>query len=200
MLSVRLTADQLRHLREHLADEFGAAAADIAADIAKVYFNATGKMNGDAWLRELRPKEANRFKDHFEGMEKQARSLISAMEWCEPHGPMSELTSRAGYSLSWGPLRQWLDMLADTAGAEAATHKTGRRGRPREVWRDELIRDVRDAYPPGAAAKTRGGNFERTIEMLLEWIGARTEDVHDVILRALGGKNRAGRARFNAPT
>jgi hypothetical protein len=182
-----MTARQRAILETHLG-ESGAAVERIA----QAYRSAAWEfVDAGPWLRQRAKSDIEKSRRHFEEQEKLARDLIASLDWREPHDGMSELSSRAGYSLGWSALREHLAWLADVARQEAETHRR-RRGRPSETgWRNKLINRVWDAYPPARATRTRGGHFEETIEMLLKWIGDEPEDVHDVVVAALGGEIRA---------
>lgn len=179
-----LTERQRATLGDHVGD------VEVTDRIASAFRLAAQGMIYGEWLREVGPPQIKRLRRHHMRTAKLARELVAALDFEAPHGPMSELTSRAGYELSWETLRRGLERLEEVAEAEAATQTSRRRGRPSLAWRDELIRSVLDAYPQGEAMLGRGSHFERTVEMLLSWLGDKPADVHDVVVRAVGGKSR----------
>jgi hypothetical protein len=180
-----LTAERHAQLRAHLA-EFGASAVNAAAGkIAAAYRLAAWQMDAEPWLRSQWGPEAKRSRQHHCRIAKRATELRELLDLEAPHGGMSELTSKAGYELSWDPLRVWLDLLAKVAAEEAATHRPPPRGRRKLRWRDEFIRAVWEAHPN--PTKTCGGNCETLIGMLLGWLGEHLDAtaVHDATLGAL---------------
>ncbi|QRK06703.1 hypothetical protein JQX13_42615 [Archangium violaceum] len=89
-------------------------------------------------------------------------------------------------TFGWGKFDAMLADLHKSATFWAKQQPARRRGRPRkQAWRDELITVVWNAYPAEHRKKTRDGHFERTIEMLLRFLGAPVEDVHLAVISAL---------------
>lgn len=183
--STEITVEQRAQLRAHLA-EFGVSAVDAAVDkVAAVYRRAAWLMEAEPWLRDQWGPEAKRGRRHHSRIATLAAELGDLLDVESPHGPMSKLTSQAGYSLGWSVLRSELDRLTHIAAAEAETHRRPPRGRRKARWRDEFIRAVWEAHP--APTKTRGGSCETLIRMLLSWLGRHldVDAVHDATLGAL---------------
>lgn len=86
--------------------------------------------------------------------------------------------------LDWAGLDRALSNVIESARLEVEATKP-RRGRPPLHWRDVMIAIAYEAYPTGKATRTIGSHFERTVEMLLEFIGQPVEDVHSLVMDAL---------------
>lgn len=59
------------------------------------------------------------------------------------------------------------------------------RGRPRKLWRDNLVHRVYSIYPKGSAAKSHGSHFEETVGLLLGYLKREVDDVHSAVMDAL---------------
>jgi hypothetical protein len=189
-----LTATQRNKLRAHLTREFGAGTPPLAERIERAYRSAAWRRDAEEWLHTGAPAERAKFRNHYVRMSEMAHELIAVLDWEAPHGPMSSLTARSGFQISWAPLRELLVQLQREAEEETATW-TGKRGRHTEKWRDELIRAVHAAYPQttkSRAKKSRESHFERTIDLLLDWLGAKVSDTHGAVIRALRKVRKMG--------
>ena len=109
------------------------------------------------------------------------RALLGLLRGSDWHPPgLDAGTWTAGLDV----LLQVAEAAEIQAGALAEALPSGR-GRPADLWRDNLIATIYGVYPAGAATKARGSHFERAVELALGYVGGDVEDTHDLILRAL---------------
>ncbi len=183
-----MTDEQEEHLLEHLKEGFEkdtAAAAAMLKQIKHAHRYAAQSIEYEAWLKSERKKhpakKASNGKSHFTKMAELARQLTGMLDLAEPHGPMSELTSRAGYSLDWSTTREHLQALASAADDEESPPTLKNR------WRGDLIYMVAEIY--GDAAKISDSSpFEYTINLLLQHLESHSGDaaaIHQHVLTAL---------------
>ena len=174
---MNLSPEQVNELTEHLGEvlldaterDAAVTAIDSAADLGEPVTPSDWK-----WIRDGSHAHAAKVASRATQLRELLRSEL-------PTGAFSSLAD-----LDWSRIDTDLGRVieAATAEAEGSARQKGA-GRPPDEFRDELIAVIYSAYPPGEGTKSRGSHFERTVEMVLGYIGREVEDVHGLIVKAL---------------
>jgi hypothetical protein len=80
-------------------------------------------------------------------------------------------------------LLQYLHTLQ--AGQDLTQSLKPGRGTPKKTHRDDIIRNIYNYYPDGTAKITVGSHFERTVEIVLDFLEPPLKDIHRTIRIAL---------------
>jgi hypothetical protein len=116
------------------------------------------------------------WEQHMRRVANVARELAEALEMGRP------AWNTAG--IDWPMFDRALARIRSSAEAEAPERRSPR-GAPPVKWRDDLIALVHSHYPPTKLTVSWSSHFERTIALLLGYLGSDVEDLHKQVRRVL---------------
>ena len=176
-----------REQEEELARHLSAAGVFTAEDVEDMVWDLQHWWPSIA--NPVRAEDRESRYRHFSGMVAHARALQNALA---SERPLAELKDMPEIRGMWERFETDLSKLIKLSEAEiqaARPKETPGRGRPPEVWRDNLITLVHSRYPKVDKRGLRA-HFEHTVILLLGFLNAEPGDVRATIRDVLKRKPR----------
>lgn len=183
-----LKAEQISELTEHLSEVLSDQELDRAV-VTLDHAVASARPHSDPrWQRDWENFE-NATIRHLLAVEKQATELRRRLDELKANHVQIVFGRINEPEFEWPRFLEALERVREGANYGARRYKKRGRGRPVLKWRDELIATAFSIYPAGKAELAAESHFERTVEILLSFLGTSTiktevEALHAVIAEA----------------